>query len=138
MIAAQNALDTPKVLLENLDLIRDELGPDWAHFRRELAQLLGHLPYTANSNVFEGAVNEVWQVCCRYPFIKGLIFGYGIGYSAERSTGRWRKLKAADFGDETFVREVANRFRSLSDRLKKIEQLESEKPKREFIRFRGR
>lgn len=95
-----------------------------AIFYHQLAPLLRRLADGADGDTLERTVNEVWQLCCRYPFVKGLILGYGLGHNTERKPGRWRKLEAADFGDETFVREVSNRFQSLSDNLKKLERPE--------------
>jgi hypothetical protein len=142
MAVTQNALNTPVVLSENLKIIRIELGSDWNRFIYELAPLLDYLVGGANDNILEKTVNETWQLCCRYPFVKGLIFGYGLGYSTERSPRRWRKLEAADFGDETFVREIINRFQSLSDNLKNFTKQEesvpnTEKQGRQPIRYRG-
>jgi len=142
MHTTQNMLlNMPKVLSENFREIYDELGPDWPGFYRELDKLLIHLAGTTDNKMLETTTNDIWKTCCDFPYVKGLIVGYGFGLNAERSAQHWRKLEAADFGDDEFVREIVNRFQTLSDTLKEVEQIEGSqelviKQERRSVRYR--
>ena len=111
MITAQNVLET---LEKNLEEIRIELGPDWSLFNQEIASHRGGFADITDRNALEIAADPVWQVCRRYPFVKELV---------HKHTAQ-RKLPAGgtDRGDQISVREIANRFQSLFDKLEEMER----------------
>src|SRR3712207_241205 len=125
-MSVQDLLNIPKVLSENLTTIRAELGSSWSSFQDELTLLLKRFNPDLDPEALETTINKAWQLCCRHPFVKGLILGYGLGYEAKPGISRWRKLEAAQFRAEFFeddkelVREIISRFQSLSDKLKEV------------------
>ncbi len=117
MITAQDVLKA----LENLDEIRAELGPeDWLKFCRDLAP--PNLSDVSDRDALEVAVDPVWQVCRRYPYVKKLV----LRHSAQRE----RKVKAGGEGieDELSVAEIVDRFLPLFSKLEEMEQSEKDKP----------
>jgi len=124
MINAQSILEI--LDRQRLRDIREELGPQWPDFCRDLAQLrevVGQGPLLRGAQPEDKAL---WQVCCRYPFVKGFILGY---YAPQRRAGpgtNWRQVEAggAGYGDNLPIKGIANRFHSLLMQLEKMNQQE--------------